>query len=139
MKRTKSNSKKQNQPFSANSKIKLYEDRNTLAWDTLFDGRTKTILRHDEISWKAKGILLLIHLHPEVFGDPKINKTKFILEHSKEGPDSITSGIKELEHLGLLYKETIRSQGPGRVVITGAIWHQGNGNVDHFEKREGLF
>jgi hypothetical protein len=75
------------------------------------------------ISWKAKGLFIFILNHPEIFKKIHTNKDKFLLEHGKEGPDALRSGIDELVNNKLLHKKIYRNDGPGRNYVIGSIWN----------------
>jgi hypothetical protein len=113
------------------SKIKLYEDRNSFFMDSFFyGGLSRRVLQHSGISFKAKGLFLLIEANQELFNDPTKNKKEFLLDHTKEGWDAVSSGIHELLEAGLLIKETHRNPGPGRKYIIGVSWHLTAGDLE---------
>lgn len=106
------------------SKIKLYEDRESLFMDSFNrGGLSNRVLHHPALSLKAKALFLLIEANKELFNDLKKNKKEFLLDHTKEGWDAVSSGINELIEAGLLVKETHRNPGPGRKYIIGVSWN----------------
>ena len=121
--------------------IELYQDREHFFLDIATGGGVMgalalKILQCPELSFKAKAMYLLIQGNPEVFKNPKGDKRKFLLEHSKEKWDALTSGINELMEKGLLFKQTHRNEGPGRKYITGSSWIVGIGNLDFLSEED---
>jgi len=78
------------------------------------------ILDNKNISWKAKAIALLILNNEDVFLDITENKEKLLSKSSKDGIESIKTGVKELQNIGLLYKKIRRNK---KKHIIGSAWH----------------
>ena len=58
----------------------------------------KSFIHDDNLSWKAKGILLYLLSRPD---DWRIYETE-LNKHSSDGRDSLRTGIKELEEAGYI-------------------------------------
>jgi len=84
------------------------------------NGILTPILSLTNISWKAKALALAILNCEQTFQNPGLNKEELLVNESKEGIEAIRSGIKELQHAGLLRK-TIRRD-TGRRKIIGSTW-----------------
>jgi uncharacterized phage protein (TIGR02220 family) len=66
----------------------------------------KDFIHDDNISWKAKGILLYLLSRPD---DWQIYETELI-NHTSDGRDSLRTGIKELEKVGYIKRERKRDK-----------------------------
>lgn len=75
----------------------------------------RQIIKDQRLSWKAKGILIYLLDHGEgwQFYETEIQK------HSKDGRDSVSAGLAELEKAGYLFRVWLRSKGK----YIGRIWH----------------
>jgi hypothetical protein len=82
----------------------------------------ESVLTNTSISWKAKGLFIFILNHPEVFKEIRTKKDEFLLEHGKEGPDALRSGLKELRQNNFLHSEFHRNTESGRNYIIGTTW-----------------
>lgn len=80
---------------------------------------SRDLVMDERLSWKAKGIMMY------VLSRVGINNWTFykseMMKHSTDGRDSFTSGIKELEKYGYVYKE--HAQNPETGQFEGCIWH----------------
>lgn len=66
----------------------------------------KSFIHDDNLSWKAKGILLYLLSRPD---DWKIYETE-LNKHSSDGRDSLRTGIKELEEAGYIHRTRRRNE-----------------------------
>lgn len=75
-------------------------------------------LAEDELSLKAKPLLLIIILYRNFFQDYRTNKIKFLEEHCEEGEYSIKNTIKELKEFRLLLiQQTVKSDNPTKHIL----------------------
>ena len=65
-----------------------------------------TICKDNRISWKAKGIWLYAFSRPDTW-QFHLND---LINHSTDGKDAVTAGLKELEHAGYLKRSRIRDE-----------------------------
>ena len=66
----------------------------------------KNFIHDDNLSWKAKGILLYLLSRPD---DWRIYETE-LNKHSSDGRDSLRTGIKELEQAGYIHRTRRRNE-----------------------------
>ncbi|MBE9438722.1 DnaD domain protein [Enterococcus faecalis] len=66
----------------------------------------KSFIHDDNLSWKAKGILLYLLSRPD---DWRIYETE-LNKHSSDGRDSLRTGIKELEEAGYIHRTRKRNE-----------------------------
>ncbi|PTF03740.1 DNA replication protein DnaD [Staphylococcus devriesei] len=66
----------------------------------------KSFIHDDNLSWKAKGILLYLLSRPD---DWRIYETE-LNKHSSDGRDSLRTGIKELEQVGYIHRTRKRDE-----------------------------
>ncbi|MCI2948366.1 DnaD domain protein [Staphylococcus caledonicus] len=66
----------------------------------------KSFIHDDNLSWKAKGILLYLLSRPD---DWRIYETE-LNKHSSDGRDSSRTGIKELEQAGYIHRTRKRNE-----------------------------
>ncbi|MCE4976610.1 DnaD domain protein [Staphylococcus hominis] len=66
----------------------------------------KSFIHDDNLSWKAKGILLYLLSRPD---DWRIYETE-LNKHSSDGRDSLRTGIKELERTGYIHRTRRRNE-----------------------------
>lgn len=66
----------------------------------------KSFVHDDNLSWKAKGILLYLLSRPD---DWRIYETE-LNKHSSDGRDSLRTGIKELEEAGYIHRTRKRNE-----------------------------
>ncbi|MEN4467950.1 DnaD domain protein [Staphylococcus hominis] len=66
----------------------------------------KSFIHDDNLSWKAKGILLYLLSRPD---DWRIYETE-LNKHSSDGRDSLRTGIKELEQAGYIHRTRRRNE-----------------------------
>ncbi|MDM7881587.1 DnaD domain protein [Staphylococcus borealis] len=66
----------------------------------------KSFIHDDNLSWKAKGILLYLLSRPD---DWRIYETE-LNKHSSDGRDSLRTGIKELEEAGYIHRTRRRNE-----------------------------
>lgn len=66
----------------------------------------KSFIHDDNLSWKAKGILLYLLSRPD---DWRIYETE-LNKHSSDGRDSLRTGIKELEDAGYIHRTRRRNE-----------------------------
>ncbi|MGX0516604.1 DnaD domain protein [Staphylococcus hominis] len=66
----------------------------------------KKFIHDDNLSWKAKGILLYLLSRPD---DWRIYETE-LNKHSSDGRDSLRTGIKELEQAGYIHRTRRRNE-----------------------------
>lgn len=66
----------------------------------------KSFIHDDNLSWKAKGILLYLLSRPD---DWRIYETE-MNKHSSDGRDSLRTGIKELERAGYIHRTRRRNE-----------------------------
>lgn len=66
----------------------------------------KNFIHDDNLSWKAKGILLYLLSRPD---DWRIYETE-LNKHSSDGRDSLRTGIKELEQAGYIHRTRKRNE-----------------------------
>ena len=66
----------------------------------------KSFIHDDNLSWKAKGILLYLLSRPD---DWRIYETE-LNKHSSDGRDSLRTGIKELEETGYIHRTRKRNE-----------------------------
>lgn len=66
----------------------------------------KSFIHDDNLSWKAKGILLYLLSRPD---DWRIYETE-LNKHSSDGRDSLRTGIKELEQTGYIHRTRRRNE-----------------------------
>ena len=64
----------------------------------------KEFIHNDNLSWKAKGILLYLLSRPD---DWQVYETE-LQKHAADGKDSLKSGIKELEEIGYIKRDRKR-------------------------------
>lgn len=61
----------------------------------------KNFIHDDNLSWKAKGILLYLLSRPD---DWQIYESELV-RHSTDGLSGLKTGIKELEKVGVIFNE----------------------------------
>lgn len=66
----------------------------------------KNFIHDDNLSWKAKGILLYLLSRPD---DWRIYETE-LNKHSSDGRDSLRTGVKELEQAGYIHRTRRRNE-----------------------------
>lgn len=66
----------------------------------------KRFIHDDNLSWKAKGILLYLLSRPD---DWQVYETE-LNKHSSDGRDSLRTGIKELEQAGYIHRTRKRNE-----------------------------
>lgn len=66
----------------------------------------KSFIHDDNLSWKAKGILLYLLSRPD---DWQVYETE-LNKHSSDGRDSLRTGIKELEQAGYIHRTRKRNE-----------------------------
>ena len=64
----------------------------------------KDFIHDNNLSWKAKGVLLYLLSRPDDWQIYEIELTK----HSSDGRDSLRTGIKELEEVGYIQRKRLR-------------------------------
>jgi hypothetical protein len=74
-----------------------------------------TFLRYEELSWKAKGILMYLTEKRNIYvGTPSFNDygvtVKELVGKGKDGRDSVLSALHELEEKGIILKSIARDQ-----------------------------
>ena len=66
----------------------------------------KSFIHDDNLTWKAKGILLYLLSRPD---DWQVYETE-LNKHSSDGRDSLRTGIKELEQAGYIHRTRKRNE-----------------------------
>ena len=76
---------------------------------------TSMVEGHPELSWKAKGLWVYLLTRSK---ETKLGMED-LRQHTRNGRDSIRSGIKELEQANILYRETVLNSGG----LSRIVWH----------------
>jgi uncharacterized protein YcbK (DUF882 family) len=81
----------------------------------------RELLTRKDLSWKAKGLAVIISMMSNQFKQPGTNKIQLLVQHGPEAETSIRSGLRELESAGILQIHTLRTaERSGHV--TGSAW-----------------
>jgi hypothetical protein len=75
------------------------------------------LLKNKQLSWKAKGLLSFLLSHKD---NEWYSYKQTILNYGTDGPNSVDSGLKELENFGYLMKLYYRDKDKRK--IRGSIW-----------------
>jgi len=68
------------------------------------------VIKSTQVSWKAKGLFFLILNNQKIFSDVSFDKQTFLEGISKEGPEAISSGLRELKQIGVFEKRMCRNK-----------------------------